>query len=195
MLWASTMGSVKWTIFPTAWNCPVLESWKATKKKAWPKQRHVTCISKFTIWYLHSIQYWQMDANGNPFVVIKCYQYHYIQLRCTTVSLIFRNNYLKLDFFPQKNQLKAGSSFQVQVIERRKGVRMNWIQDILPDVLLKSWPGIWRSSIYRTWVVCCSLNLFTPPKFNMEPENDGFQKESPFPGTSFQVRCNNINCM
>ena len=29
----------------------------------------------------------------------------------------------------------------------------------------------------------------TPPKFNMEPENDGFQKESPFPGTSFQVPC------
>ena len=27
------------------------------------------------------------------------------------------------------------------------------------------------------------------PKFNMEPENDGFQKESPFPGTSFQVPC------
>ena len=26
---------------------------------------------------------------------------------------------------------------------------------------------------------------YTPPKFNMEPENDGFQKESPFPGTSF----------
>ena len=23
----------------------------------------------------------------------------------------------------------------------------------------------------------------------MEPENDGFQKESPFPGTSFQVPC------
>ena len=30
---------------------------------------------------------------------------------------------------------------------------------------------------------------FIPPKFNMEPENDGFQKESPFPGTSFQVPC------
>ena len=31
-------------------------------------------------------------------------------------------------------------------------------------------------------------NLPTP-KFNMEPENDGFQKESPIPGTSFQVPC------
>ena len=29
----------------------------------------------------------------------------------------------------------------------------------------------------------------TPPKFNMEPENDGFQRESPFPGTSVQVPC------
>ena len=32
-------------------------------------------------------------------------------------------------------------------------------------------------------------NQCTPLKFNMEPENDGFQKESPFPGTSFQVPC------
>ena len=29
----------------------------------------------------------------------------------------------------------------------------------------------------------------TPPKFNMEPENDGFQKESPFPVVDFQVPC------
>ena len=29
----------------------------------------------------------------------------------------------------------------------------------------------------------------TLPKFNMEPQNDGFQKESPIPGTSFQVPC------
>ena len=29
----------------------------------------------------------------------------------------------------------------------------------------------------------------TPPKFNMEPENDGFQEELPFLGTSFQVPC------
>ena len=29
----------------------------------------------------------------------------------------------------------------------------------------------------------------TPPKFNMEPENDGFNKESPFPGVDFQVLC------
>ena len=31
--------------------------------------------------------------------------------------------------------------------------------------------------------------LDTPPKFNMEPENDGFQKESPFPMADFQVPC------
>ena len=30
---------------------------------------------------------------------------------------------------------------------------------------------------------------FAPLKFNMEPENDGFQKESTFPVTSFQVPC------
>ena len=29
----------------------------------------------------------------------------------------------------------------------------------------------------------------TPAKFNMEPENDGFNKESPFPGVDFQVLC------
>ena len=29
----------------------------------------------------------------------------------------------------------------------------------------------------------------TPPKFNMEPENDGFEQESPFPGSDFQVPC------
>ena len=33
------------------------------------------------------------------------------------------------------------------------------------------------------------IYIYTPPKFKMEPENDGFQKESPFPGTSFQVPC------
>ena len=32
-------------------------------------------------------------------------------------------------------------------------------------------------------------NPYTPPKFNMEPENDGFQEELPFLGTSFQVPC------
>ncbi len=29
----------------------------------------------------------------------------------------------------------------------------------------------------------------TLPKFNMEPKNDGFQKESPIPGCQFQVPC------
>ena len=34
------------------------------------------------------------------------------------------------------------------------------------------------------WSINSMINL-TPPKVNMEPENDGVQKESPFPGTSF----------
>ena len=29
----------------------------------------------------------------------------------------------------------------------------------------------------------------TPLKFNMEPENNSFQIDFPFPGTSFQVPC------
>ena len=33
------------------------------------------------------------------------------------------------------------------------------------------------------------LTISTPPKTNMEPEKDGFQKESPFPGVHFQVPC------
>ena len=59
------------------------------------------------------------------------------------------------------------------------------------------------------WLVECSLDSspwspakisgvqLSPPKklgdtpsiFNMEPENDGFQEELPFLGTSFQVPC------
>jgi len=33
------------------------------------------------------------------------------------------------------------------------------------------------------------IRIFTPLKFNMEPENDGFQKESPFPEADLQVPC------
>ena len=29
----------------------------------------------------------------------------------------------------------------------------------------------------------------SPPKFNMEPESNGFQMDFPFPGTYFQVPC------
>ena len=32
-------------------------------------------------------------------------------------------------------------------------------------------------------------STYTPPKTNMEPEKDGFQKESPFAGVHFQVPC------
>ena len=31
--------------------------------------------------------------------------------------------------------------------------------------------------------------IITLPKFNMEPKNDGFQRESPIPGCHFQVPC------
>ena len=31
--------------------------------------------------------------------------------------------------------------------------------------------------------VLCVSNFYTPPKTNMEPEKDGFEKESPFPGS------------
>ena len=31
--------------------------------------------------------------------------------------------------------------------------------------------------------------LFTPPKINIEPENDGLEDVSPFPGVHFQVPC------
>ena len=64
---------------------------------------------------------------------------------------------------------------------------------------LKTFPGLF--AIEKVWVkLMCSdkngqsnLKLvytpLTPPKFNMEPENDGFQEELPFLGTSFQVPC------
>ena len=39
------------------------------------------------------------------------------------------------------------------------------------------------------WCVGDSKEFVTPPKFNMEPENDAFQKESPFSGVDFQVPC------
>ena len=31
--------------------------------------------------------------------------------------------------------------------------------------------------------------VVTPPKFNMEPENNGSQMDFPFPGTYLQVPC------
>ena len=34
-----------------------------------------------------------------------------------------------------------------------------------------------------------SCTSCTPRKFNMEPENNGFQMDFPFPGTYFQVPC------
>ena len=36
--------------------------------------------------------------------------------------------------------------------------------------------------------ICANISS-TPRKINMEPENDCFQKESPFPEADFQVPC------
>ncbi len=46
-----------------------------------------------------------------------------------------------------------------------------------------TWWNIWHG------VGGVSILVSTPPKFNMEPQNDGFQKESPFPGADFKVPC------
>ena len=56
--------------------------------------------------------------------------------------------------------------------------------------LLTGWwfQPIWKKYVLN-WIISPGRDENTPPKFNMEPENDGFQKESPFPGTSFQVPC------
>ena len=66
----------------------------------WNPERHQkrsltkTKTCNMCIYIYHLIFAWYtILANGNPFVVIKWYQYHYIQLLCTTVSLIFTNNY------------------------------------------------------------------------------------------------------
>ena len=46
-----------------------------------------------------------------------------------------------------------------------------------------------RSFFCFHWVFSKVIRLGTPPKFNMESENDGFQEELPFLGPSFQVPC------
>ena len=50
----------------------------------------------------------------------------------------------------------------------------------------------WRESIGSIWIyeyMKSHLQKIAPPKLNMEPENDSFQKKSPFPGVDFQVPC------
>ena len=39
------------------------------------------------------------------------------------------------------------------------------------------------------WISIRVISETTPPRFNMEPENNGFQMDFPFPGTYFQVPC------
>ena len=65
-----------------------------------------------------------------------------------------------------------------------------------PEVTFKPW---WMTNIFggKNWSSGKRLcfhgsemaESVTPPKFNMEPENVGLKKESPFPETSFQVPC------
>ena len=48
------------------------------------------------------------------------------------------------------------------------------------------------------WIITYSYMGYigvTPPKFNMEPENDGFQKESPFPGLLFRFHVKFQGCI
>ncbi len=49
----------------------------------------------------------------------------------------------------------------------------------------------WKFSLATAvFQVCWFLgDECTPPKFNIEHENDGVQEESPFPGAHFQVPC------
>ena len=68
------------------------------------------------------------------------------------------------------------------------------LNDITQFYLVVFHPPIWFN-------ICCARQIGsisprirvniknTPQKFNMESENDGFQKESPFPGANFQVPC------
>ncbi len=46
-----------------------------------------------------------------------------------------------------------------------------------------------QNSLSQNQIWASKTNPPTPQKFNMEPENDGFQKESPFPVVDFQVPC------
>ena len=47
-----------------------------------------------------------------------------------------------------------------------------------------------ETTILYTWLFKLDDSIMvTPPKTNMEPEKDGFQKESPFAGVHFQVPC------
>ena len=45
------------------------------------------------------------------------------------------------------------------------------------------------SPVFFLQILLGPLDSCTPPQSNMEPENDGFQMDFPFPGTYFQVPC------
>ena len=66
---------------------------------------------------------------------------------------------------------------------------------ITPVSIGKTWNSqrtTWRYPyIRKPWWQQKDLETYTLtlPKFNMEPKNEGFQKESPIPGYHFQVPC------
>ena len=55
---------------------------------------------------------------------------------------------------------------------------------LLCSAWAQSWMGWMDWDMIPIWE---SMN--TLPKFNVEPTNDGFQKEFPIPGRQFQVPC------
>ena len=72
-------------------------------------------------------------------------------------------------------------------------------QSLTKNASTENYPPIGNPEMNRTWkahhdfrwTMLYSLPGYTayPPKFNMEPENNGFQKDFPFPVTYFQVLC------
>ena len=48
--------------------------------------------------------------------------------------------------------------------------------------------GIWQPDFQKDQLVKVQLR-FTPPKINIEPENDGLEDDFPLPGVYSQVPC------
>ena len=49
--------------------------------------------------------------------------------------------------------------------------------------------GIIFLDTYLILLACLPSHMVTPPKINIEPENDGLEDVSPFPGVYCQVPC------
>ena len=62
-----------------------------------------------------------------------------------------------------------------------------------PESLVEFWtcwlpPGVGKRYITRMEIIYIYI-LYNSPKFHMEPENDCFQRELSFLGTSFWIPC------